>query len=46
MGDKEVGSKNDFVGEFWNWSRSGGGVGVRGGRGMGLSSMIMRRLSR
>lgn len=46
MGDKEVGSKTDFVGEFWNWSRSGGGVGVRGGRGMGLSSMVMRQLSR
>ncbi len=45
MGDKDVGSKTDFVGEFWNRSRSGGGVGVRGGRGMGLSSMIIKRLS-
>ena len=43
MGDSEAGSKADFVGEFWNLLRfsssSGGGVGVRGGRGIGLSAM-------
>ena len=36
MGDREVGSKTDLVGEFANLSKSpsssGGGVGVRGGR--------------
>lgn len=45
MGDNEVGSKTDFVGEFWKRSRSGGGVGVRGGKGMGLSSIITSHLS-
>lgn len=42
MGDNEVGSKTDFVGEFWNLSSpssSGGGVGVLGGRGIGRSAM-------
>ena len=43
IGDNDVGSKTDFVGEFWNLAKlsssSGGGVGVRGGRGIGLSAI-------
>lgn len=38
MGDREVGSKKDLVGELANLSKSpsssSGGVGVRGGRRM------------
>ena len=49
MGESEVGSKADFVGEFWNLFRlsssSGGGVGVRGGRGIGLSAIDEIRFS-
>ena len=46
MGERERGSKTDFVGEFWNLSSpllssSGGGVGVRGGKGMGRSVMVV-----
>ena len=41
MGEREVGSKTDLVGELEKASNplssSGGGVGVRGGRGIGRS---------
>lgn len=46
MGERDVGSKTDLVGEFEKpsspaeWSSSGGGVGVRGGSGIGRSNAI------
>lgn len=50
MGDKEVGSNTDFVGEFWKRSSpsplSGGGVGgVGGDTNIGLSFMFVAYMS-
>lgn len=48
MGDREVGSKTDLVGELANLSKSpsssSGGVGVRGGRRMVGCSEAMAAL--